>query len=416
MKKRFGFAVLSLGILFGLMACSGSGGSDKVELTMWLFSGTGLDEQIDKYQEDNPNIKINIQEAEYSDHHTNLITALAAGSGAPDVTIVESDYIERFKENSQQFHNLADYGADEVEDDYLEWRWREASSDDGSFVLGLPTDVGPMAMAYRTDIFEEAGLPTDPEEVAAQLATWDDYIEAGRQLTEATDSHMYNVGGDLFRVIREQDETQYFDEDGDLIIEDSPQIQKAWDITVDNLDIQVGISRESTEWGAALARGDFSTVFLPPWMLQQIIDNAPDTEGLWSVTQIPEASGNWGGSLLSVPEQSDHPEEAYEFISWLLAPEQQLEIFKEHGNFPATPSVYDSDEVQDYSNSFFDRDDLGTMFAEAAERVEYVYRSPMSSTINGLMDDAIQSIIDGEASKEEAWETAVEEIERQIER
>lgn len=416
MKKRIVFAVLSLGILLGLMACSGSGDSDEVELTMWLFSGTGLDEQIDKYQEDNPNIKINIQEAEYSDHHTNLITALAAGSGAPDVTIVESYYIERFKENSQQFHNLVDYGADDVEDDYLEWRWREAASSDGSFVLGLPTDVGPMAMAYRTDIFEEAGLPTDPEEVAAQLATWEDYIEAGRQLTEATDSHMYNVGGDLFRVIREQDETQYFDEDGNLIIEESPQIQKVWDITVDNLDVQVGISRESTEWGAAIARGDFSTVFLPPWMLQQIVDNAPDTEGLWSVTQIPEASGNWGGSLLFIPAQSDHPEEAYKFISWLLAPEQQLEIFKNYGNFPATPSVYDSDEVQNYSNPFFERDDLGSMFAEAAERVEYVYRSPMSSTINGLMDDAIQSIIDGEATKEEAWKTAVEEIEHQIER
>lgn len=416
MKKRFGFAILSLSILLGLMACSGSGDSDKVELTMWLFSGTGLDEQIDKYQEDNPNVKITVQEAEYSDHHTNLITALAAGSGAPDIAIVESDYIERFKENSQQFHNLADYGADEVEDDYLEWRWREASSPDGSFVLGLPTDVGPMAMAYRTDIFEEAGLPTDPDEVAALMSTWEDYVEAGRQLTDATDSHMYNVGGDLFRVIREQAETQYFDEDGNLIIEESPQIQKAWDITVNNLDIQVGISRESTEWGAALARGDFSTVFLPPWMLQQIVDNAPDTEGLWSVTQIPEASGNWGGSLLSVPEQSDHPEEAYELISWLLAPEQQLEIFKNHGNFPATPSVYDSDEVQSYSNPFFERDDLGTMFAEAAERVEYVYRSPMTSTINGLMDDAIQSIIDGEASADEAWKTAVEEIERQIER
>lgn len=409
--------MLFIGIAITLAACSGGagGGSGKVELTMWLFSGTGLEEQIEKYQEDNPDIKIKVQNAEYSDHHNNLITALASGSGAPDVAIVESDYIERFKENNQQFHDLAEYGANDIANNYLEWRWREATTEDG-FVLGIPTDVGPMAMAYRMDIFEEAGLPTDPDEVSSALATWEDYIEAGRQIVQNTDSHMYNSGPDLFRVIREQAEEQYFDQDGNLIIEESAQIQKAWDLTIESLDIQVGIDRETTEWGAALARGDFATVFLPPWMLQQIKDNAPDTEGLWNVTQIPEASGNWGGSLLTVPAQSKHPQEAYDFIAWLLAPEQQLEIFKMHGNFPATPSIYDSEEVQTYSDPFFNRDDLGSMFAEAAERVEYVYRAPETSSINSVLGDAIMSIVDGAAEPDEAWEEAIAEVKRQIER
>lgn len=417
MLKRLGYLVLLLCMSVALVACAGKSGgkSDEIELTMWLFSGTGLEEHIEKYQEDNPNIKIKIQDAEYSDHHNNLITALAAGSGAPDIAIVESDYIERFKENSQQFHDLAEYGANDIAGDYLEWRWREATNEEG-FVLGIPTDVGPMAMAYRMDIFEQAGLPTDPDEVAQLLSTWDAYIEAGRQLTQATDSHMYNAGPDLFRVIREQAEAQYFDDDGNLILESSEQILKAWDITINNLDVQAGIDRETTEWGAALARGDFATVFLPPWMLQQIKDNAPDTAGLWNVTQIPEASGNWGGSLLTVPAQSDYPQEAYDFISWLLAPEQQLEIFKMHGNFPATPSIYDNEEVQNYSDDFFNRDDLGTMFGEAALRVEYVYRSPMTSTINDILGDAIMSVVDGEAEADEAWNTAVEEVKRQLDR
>ncbi|GAF20371.1 sugar binding secreted protein [Bacillus sp. JCM 19046] len=74
------------------------------------------------------------------------------------------------------FYDLSEYGATDLEGDYLDWKWQQASSDDGS-VIGIPTDIGPMAMAYRVDLFEEAGLPTDPDEVAEVMSTWDDYIE-----------------------------------------------------------------------------------------------------------------------------------------------------------------------------------------------------------------------------------------------
>ncbi|WP_018932129.1 ABC transporter substrate-binding protein [Gracilibacillus lacisalsi] len=431
MLKKYALSLLFFVLFICLAACSeddessgsgdngsgGSGGSgENVELTMWVFPGMGIDEQIERYQEENENVTINIQEAEYADHHQNLLTALGAGSGAPDVAVVESAYIEQFKVNPDQFHNLNDYGAEDIKDDFLEWRWREASSPDGSFVLGIPTDVGPMAMAYRMDIFEEAGLPTDPDEVSSQLSTWEDYIEAGRQIQDATGGYMFNHIAEIYGVIRDQGEEQYFDEENNLIIEESEQIAKAWELAVEAIDIQPGIERESTEYGAALARGDFATVFLPPWMLQRIKDDAPDTEGLWNVAQIPEASGNWGGSLLTIPAQSDHPQEAYDFISWLMAPEQQLEIFKSYGNFPSTPELYDHEEVQNYNDPFFTRDDLGVMFGEAAERVEYVYRSPDTSTVNTIIDDALTSIHDGSASPEEAWNNALEEIDRQISR
>ncbi len=48
--------------------------------------------------------------------------------------------------------------------------------------LGLGTDIGPLAICYRTDLFKAAGLPTDPAEVSALWANgWDGYIAAGQQ-------------------------------------------------------------------------------------------------------------------------------------------------------------------------------------------------------------------------------------------
>ena len=44
-------------------------------------------------------------------------------------------------------------------------------------------------MAYRTDVFEAAGLPTDPDEVAELIPTWDQFIEVGEQVLAKMEQH-----------------------------------------------------------------------------------------------------------------------------------------------------------------------------------------------------------------------------------
>ncbi|MEW6046117.1 MAG: extracellular solute-binding protein [Bacillota bacterium] len=43
-----------------------------------------------------PDIEIKVQTLGYADHHNALLTALATGSGAPDVVAVEIYYLGRF--------------------------------------------------------------------------------------------------------------------------------------------------------------------------------------------------------------------------------------------------------------------------------------------------------------------------------
>ena len=53
-------------------------------------------------------------------------------------------------------------------------------SADGKTQIGLGTDVGGLAMCYRTDLFEKAGLPTDRDAVSKLWPTWDDFINVGK--------------------------------------------------------------------------------------------------------------------------------------------------------------------------------------------------------------------------------------------
>lgn len=411
-----GFAL----ILF-LLGCDGSskgssGSGGNVELTLWAWPGFGLEDLAKEYENENSGITINIQEADYGDVHENLITALASGSGAPDISAVDVGYLDRMKENSQHFYNLYDYGAEELKDKYLDWKWEQATNVEDDFLLGIPTDVGPMVMAYREDIFEEAGLPTEPEEVADLIDTWDKYIEVGHQLKDAIGINIINRTTDLYLAILEQAQIQYFDEEDNFIAEDSEQNLRAWELASQATDISANLERDTTEWAAGLAAGDIATVLLPPWMLQNIKNAAPDTDGLWNITFMPEGSGNFGGSFLTLPDQGNHPEEAYDFITWIMAPEQQLEIFKNDGPFPSTPEVYDDPAIKELEDSFFNNPNLGVYYAEAAQQIVTGYKGIMHDPISELFQDGLISIEDGSASPKEAWSNVVEEAKRQLDR
>src|SRR5690625_807476 len=428
MIKRFGFAVAGLVMILALAACGGGGDSDSegsggsegsdgdVKLTLWAWPGFGLQDLVDQYEDENPEISIEIQEADYADVHENLITALASGSGAPDISAVDEGYMERMKENSDHFYNLYDLGAGDLEDDYLDWKWEQATDIENDFLIGIPTDVGPMVMAYREDIFEEAGLPTDPAEVAEEIDTWEKYIEAGRQVEEETGVKMINRTVDLYNAVLDQGQIQFFDEDENFVAEESEQSLRAWELSAEAVDISKNVERDSTEWGAALAAGDIATVLLPPWMMQNVQNAAPDTAGQWNITFMPEGSGNFGGSFLTLPKQGEHSEEAYDFITWVMAPEQQLEIFKENGPFPSTPEVYDDPAIEDLESDFFNNPNLGTYYAEAAEQVVAGHKGVMHDPIKTLFEDALISIEDGNSTPEEAWDNAIKEAERQLSR
>ncbi len=427
--KKFRFhkmllILMSALLLFAAVGCSGSkessGGTSKdgkVKLTIWLWPGMGIEDQIKEYAAEN-NIEVDIQLAEFGDVHNNLTTALAAGSGAPDISAVEVKGIDKMKGSPEHFHNLLDLGADEVAGDYLDWKWRQSMTPDGKHLLGLPTDIGPQAMAYRIDLFEEAGLPTDREEVAKLIQTWDDYIKVGEQIKAKTGKAMIDSPGGLYSVVEGQGSEKYFDKDGNVIVKDNPQIKKAYELA--NTLIEKGLASPfnqwSPEWGTGMTNGDFATLLAPAWMMGFMMSNAPDAAGKWDITLLPEGSGNWGGSFMTIPKESKHPEEAYKLIKWLTSPEQQLVTFQKNGNFPSTPGIFDSEDIQNFTSEYFNNAPVGKIYAEAATQVKEIIEGPESIQIEGIIGDAITRVRDGQANKEDSWKTAMEQLDRELSR
>ncbi|MBU9712883.1 extracellular solute-binding protein [Evansella tamaricis] len=391
-------------------------GEGDIELVFWEFGNTGYDVLIEEYVAENPHVSINLQNSDMNDLHDNLFTSISAGSGAPDITMIEEAQIERFKTAPQAFENLYDYGASDVEGDFLDWVWNNGRSAEGDFQFGLPTDIGPTVMFYRTDVFEEAGFDSSPEAVSDLVATWDDFEEVGRQIKDSTGKLMTDAGELVYNARRDQATQQYFNPDGDLIMDEHNQIRDAFDYVAGlfEQDLVGDIPLWTPEWFGGMGDGTYATMLAPAWMQGVIKDNEPE-EGVWSITTMPEGAGNWGGSYLAIPSETEHAEEAYAFIQWLTAPEQQLKAFEGYGLFPSTPAVYDMPEFLEYEDDYFGGIATAQVFSEAAQAVETVYKGRNFYPVDDEVKEALDNLSAG-ADPESEWEAALDRINRILER
>ncbi|GAA2151053.1 extracellular solute-binding protein [Glycomyces lechevalierae] len=397
-------------------ACSGGGDDDgKITLSVGLFGDFGFGPLYEEYTKLHPEIEFEERIAEFADHHTNLTTHLATGSGAADIEAVEVGYISQYTAQPDRFHNLLDLGAADLEGQWLDWKWQQALSKDGESLIGLGTDVGGMAMCYRRDLFEQAGLPVERDEVSALWAgSWEDYVEVGRLYSAATGGDsFFESSGNMFRAMVEQADEGVYDREDNLVVESNPAIGDAWDLTVEA--IEAGMSNRlqawTPEWNAGFNEGTFATIICPAWMTSYIETNAPDSAGLWDIATVPGGAGNMGGSHLVLPAQGDHPEEAYEFIEWLTAPEQQLKVFESTGNFPSTPGLYEDEALTGLTKPYFNDAPVGQIFTAAAQAVRPQYQGPLQGDVLATIGQGLGRIEDGSQTPDEAWTQVLADLE-----
>jgi len=380
----------------------------QTELNFTVFGDMGLDELVAQYQKDHPDIFINFIQAGYQEHHDQLLTQLATGD-VPDIAAIEVGFMSKFKAQPENFKNLYDYGAKDIEGNYLPWRWEQAVSADGSSVIGIPTDVGGMALCYRTDLFKAAGLPTDPAAVSALWPTWDDFIKTGQAYVTGSGGKKFidSAQGTIFNLVARQGNEEYYKTNDPLttVYDTNPQVKLAWDLAVkaSQAGISANIPQFAAPWNAAMSGDAFAALGCPAWMMGYIQSQAPSTAGNWNIAAIPGAAGNWGGTHLTIPAAAAHPKEAWDFINWALSPENQLEVFKLHGNFPSTPALYSTPDIQDFTNPFFSNAPVGKIYAASAEAVKPIFEGVNQREIDVAFGNGLGRIEDGKQTPDESW-------------
>ncbi|MGW0705365.1 ABC transporter substrate-binding protein [Streptomyces sp. NPDC002643] len=393
------------------VACGGgseSGGTKNGKnLTMWYWGGA-LSDKVVAESKTHFSSTIKLTTASIGgDFKQKLTTTLAAGgSSVPDITGIKGEDIASFLPNADRFLDLNDLGFKKLSSQYLEWKTKLAQTKDGK-QIGFPIDIGPTALFYRADLFDKAGLPTDPAKVAAEAKTWDDYFALGTELKKAQSGvFLVNNISSVFNIAVGQGTKRFIDEDNHFI-GDQDHIRTAWETAIRPYTLGIDAKINDQTWNAAIGK-NLATELGAAWHALDIESAAPGTKGQWRVCATPGGPANQGGSYLALPSQCRNPEEAFKIISWILSPENNAKSFTDAAIFPASPATYEMDAMTG-GDEFFGGQKIIEVFGPAAEAIPVSYEAPADSAVMAPFMAELTSVEAKGKKPDDAWNDAVDQ-------
>lgn len=121
-----------------------------------------------------PNVNVTVSNFGLDEVPQKLENAVRAGTGAPDVSMIEDRRQPLFWDGGMLDLTkcLQPFRAQ-----FPAFKMKKVTTPDGR-LQAVPWDAGPVVLSYRRSIFEKYGI--DPH----AIRTWDDYIAAGKQLDQ----------------------------------------------------------------------------------------------------------------------------------------------------------------------------------------------------------------------------------------
>ncbi len=402
-KKAAGIAVIAALVLTGCSAeggdtgttsgdaaaCTPADGDVTLEFTSWI---PGIEDVVKIWNDANPEIQVKVQTGPNGNGGTyqNFFNQIQAGD-APDLGQIEYDALPNFlvQDGVEDISACEDVVA--AEDEFVDWAWSQVTlGTDG--IYGVPQDIGPMALFYRADLFEQNGI--------AIPTTWDEYREAavkirelGGYITNFSQSDINQFAGFVW-----QDGGSWFSADDagwtvSLTDDASVEVADYWQSLLDD-DLVATVPAWTDEWNNAYNSGEVWTWNSAVWGANSISSGAPDTAGNWAVAPLPqwtegaEVAGNWGGSSTAVLKGSEHLYEATKFALWLNTSEEALTALAEAANlYPATTAGLELPVFAD-GVDFYGGQKIYDVFADAAGDVTpgFAWGPTMTQTYADVSD------------------------------
>jgi len=384
---------------------------DATPVSVWAWF-PAFDQVVDQFNNTHDDVQICWTNAgQGNDEYTKFSTAIEAGSGAPDVIMLESEVLSSFSIRDALV-DLTEYGAAEVKGDYTDGAWKDVSS--GDSVFAIPVDGGPMGMLYRSDILAEHDIPVP--------ATWDEFASAAQALKDAgapgvladfpTNGRAYNQAlfaqaGSVPWVYDSADTETVGINVND---EGSKKVLNFWNDLVQK-DLVATDDAFTADYNTKLVDGSYAIYVAAAWGPGYLggLEGA-NSDATWQVAPVPQwdASNpvqiNWGGSTFAVTSQADDPVAAATVAKEVFGTEEAWKIgIEEAALFPLWKPILESDYFRDLEYPFFDGQKINEdVFLDAAAGYEGFTFSPFQNYAYDQLTEEQFAMVNGEKSADQA--------------
>jgi alpha-1,4-digalacturonate transport system substrate-binding protein len=412
------------GVALAVLA-PGAFAQDTTEVrVMWYSDGNEgevIADLLDRFEQENPDIDIVLDNVAYQVIMEQLPIQLAAGEG-PDIARVTN-----LKAQAEHWLDLRPYLADpaywdENFGDRFDWM-REDGSD---AITGYMTQLTLTGGFANATLFEQAGV-----EMPGEGATWDDWIEASRQVMEdqglpaafAIDRSGHRVAGPAISY-----GANFIADDGmPAPIDDGAMafLSRLADWTAQGLMLpEVWVSAAGTTYRAAA--DDFINAQIPfyysgSWQVSNLSSKIGDAFD-WVMVGSPCGDagcvGMAGGAALVGIKYTEHPEEVARVMDF-LASEDILREFSERTLFlPAHAGVVAAGGLEFQSDDPLVPPALNAFVAASAETLPASDAMPAwvwANAYYGAIVTRISQVMAGELDLEQARSMIDSDVADQVE-
>ncbi|WP_274648878.1 ABC transporter substrate-binding protein [Paenibacillus humicola] len=389
-----------------------------VDLTWWTWISTAPD--IAKaFEKSYPHIHIHVVNVgNGTTEYSKLVTALKAGTGAPDIAFLEYQVLPQFINTgglvdiSPYIGNLKPY--------YLPWTWNQVSA--GSKVYAVPQDIGPMVLWYDKHALDSAGI--------AIPKTWDEYAAAAKQYHQKTGKYFtyfpLNEGGWIMGLLW-QAGVEPFSGGGnswkiDLNTPKAKQVLEYWGGLIQSGAVKADQSF-SPEWGNEIGKGEYATIVDGAWVADNfLLPYVPKgSSEAWRVAVPPQwnasgaaTNGNNGGSSNAVTTQSKHPDAAALFAGWYTSSEAGLTLELNPtvpGHGPGAMAAKNVEQSYNIKDDFLGGQAPAPVYKQAASSVDTSYQwSPWTTYVYNQMTVEFTKAAGGQ----ESWDQALDNVQKNV--
>lgn len=342
-----------------------------------------------------PEIELKIVSMQYADHHMAMTTALATGSGLPDVMAIDLRYIGKFAASGGFVDlNPPPYNAQALRGEFARFALAQGAGPQGSQVA-IPADIGPGTLLYRKDLLDKAGVSE-----AEITRDWAAYLAAGKKIKAATGAYLMADAADLRDIALRQGlqdgEGIYFDAEGRVLVE-SERFARAFELgraaRLAGLDARA--SAWTNDWAAGFKQGRIATQMMGAWLVGHLKHwLAPDTKGLWRAAPLPGGvQAAYGGSFYAIPKKARHKEAAWDFIKLMSADKGvQLNSLRVLDSYPALLAAQ-QDPMMEEPLEFLGGQTARLMWRDTAAKVPAIPVNKYDALATDIIRDEFEKVV-----------------------
>jgi len=389
----------------------------KKNVVIWYWGGD-LPAYAEWFNENNPDINIEVVPTPHEEYYQKIATAIATGGDLPDIVAFESSFRQRLINLDGAWEDLEAEPYNLDKEKLFDYTLTQIVNNEGVLV-SVEMGMTPACIAYKRDMTKEYFGVDSPEELSKMFPTWESMMKNGKDLNESTNGEVFMFADveDILNIVKLQQGENIVNRDGEINEAVLSNVLSTMLEAKQNLMFDPQIYTDGTAKNASFSQSNHIFYANPVWGPEYIIKaNDPDSNGRWGIMDTPDGNYSMGGCSLGISSKSEVKEEAWEFIkTCFLSVDGAKHLVSTTGALAAWEPVYEQ-EAEYFSNQdeYFGGQDITTKFIEIAKEITVSEQTKYDSSVSVALGHAMEMMIYDDADLNTMMEEAISLLEEDI--